>query len=1133
FTFSINIPDGPPGTPVIVSRADGSGFEGTPCLYDNNLAEGALTQWTITKSDGSGFQFRSIFLQEAGVGASTSGTIQGFKNGNPTGPSKPIQFNSALAGLKDYAGDSDFYDVDEIQIKANDINFFLDHFTHGSPFSPVDTDPTEVTSISLTGSPSANAGSVVFAVNFNKTALNVSTDDFQLTTTGSATGTIASVSGSGMEYLVTVSGISGEGSLRLNLRSGTNITNENGNSGTPAFTSGQIHFVSPCFIETFEDEVVGSSSFSGNGLSFSLQGNWEVSQETPFAGIGGSQKHLTNTGDGPYIITSSELITMNRLALYLSSNPSGTNPTNDGTVTVKGFNNDMERFSITKSSGFPTDGSTNSGYFFIDFSTEGGEDNTNKRVDRIEVSIGGNFIYLNLDNFEWCEAQPNNPPTIANPIPDQTAIQDEVFNFQFEENTFDDEDITDILIYSAQLNGGGALPAWLSFNAATRTFSGTPSGSDIGEINIEVIADDQEGGAVADSFMLSIIPAIFFEDATFVFDGTEKTIEIVGDLPDGATVSYANNTLTNVGNQQATATITGDNFDDLILTAELSITPATITGISFEDGTFVFDGTEKSIEITGTLPAGTFVSYDSNTRTNVGNQQATAIISGDNFIDLILTAGLTITRANIEGISFEDGSFDFDGTEKSLAITGSLPLGTSVAYTNNSRTEVGAQDVTATISGDNYTTLVLTAELKILPVDCSTEAAFNLSPAEACSTPVTIFFENLSTDADTWLWDFGDGGTSTSQNPIRSFTTFGEFTVRLTASNSITGCTSITEKIFSNQPVSADFRANTTFGCGPRTVNFLDQSEGATSWNWDFGDGTTSTEQNPSHTYQSPGAYTVSLSINTGSTCADSNTRSNYIQVVGPEVEFTSNITRGCGPLEVSFTNQSITPSPPTSFSWDFGDGQTSTEINPTHTYASPGIFTVSLTIRDLDGCTRTLTKVDFIEVETLDFEFTDLNDVSCFDGSDGAVSVQTLEGTGPFTYLWSNEETSATVTGLKEGTYSVTVTDANGCQNTKEITISAPAQPIIETDPASQITATTAVLGGNLSSGLDCVQEAGVVYGLTPDPTLLDTKVTMSLAGNSFSNTITELAINTTYFVRSYSINLNGYISYGDNQSF
>ncbi|WP_439487427.1 MBG domain-containing protein, partial [Algoriphagus sp.] len=222
---------------------------------------------------------------------------------------------------------------------------------------------------------------------------------------------------------------------------------------------------------------------------------------------------------------------------------------------------------------------------------------------------------------------------------------------------------------------------------------------------------------------LTITPAdvsgITFDDGSFVFDGTAKSLAVSGTLPDGTSVAYTNNSRTVVGTQEVTATISGSNFTTLVLTADLTITPADVSGITFEDGSFVFDGTDKSLAVSGTLPDGTSVAYTNNSRTDVGSQEVTATISGSNFTTLVLTADLTITPADISGITFEDGSFIFDGTDKSLAITGTLPAGTSVTYTNNSRTDVGTQEVTATITGSNYTTLVLTADLTVTPADVS------------------------------------------------------------------------------------------------------------------------------------------------------------------------------------------------------------------------------------------------------------------------------------------------------------------------------------------------------------------------------------------------------------------------------
>ncbi len=98
-------------------------------------------------------------------------------------------------------------------------------------------------------------------------------------------------------------------------------------------------------------------------------------------------------------------------------------------------------------------------------------------------------------------------PTIANAIPNQNATANAAFNFQFAANTFNDSDVGDSLTYSAQLTGGGALPAWLSFDPVTRTFSGTPLNAHIGTVSIDVIADDGNGGTVTDTFDIVVSAA--------------------------------------------------------------------------------------------------------------------------------------------------------------------------------------------------------------------------------------------------------------------------------------------------------------------------------------------------------------------------------------------------------------------------------------------------------------------------------------------------------------------------------------------------------------------------------------------------------------------------------------------------
>lgn len=165
--------------------------------------------------------------------------------------------------------------------------------------------------------------------------------------------------------------------------------------------------------------------------------------------------------------------------------------------------------------------------------------------------------------------------------------------------------------------------------------------------------------------------------------------------------------------------------------------------------------------------------------------------------------------------------------------------------------------------------------------------------------------------------------------------------------------------------VTAAFTADVTSGEAPLEVNFTDQSTGATSWEWDFNnDGTIdSDDQNPAYTYNSEGMYTVSLTVSDGTT-SDTETKTDFIMVTDGTTnlvaDFTADPTAGAAPLTVNFTDASS--GSPTSWDWDFGDGNSSTDQNPTHEYTSAGTHTVSLTVSDGDN-SDLMTKTDFITV--------------------------------------------------------------------------------------------------------------------------------------------------------------------------
>ena len=163
---------------------------------------------------------------------------------------------------------------------------------------------------------------------------------------------------------------------------------------------------------------------------------------------------------------------------------------------------------------------------------------------------------------------------------------------------------------------------------------------------------------------------------------------------------------------------------------------------------------------------------------------------------------------------------------------------------------------------------------------------------------------------------------------------------------------------------TADFSGSPRSGTAPLLVHFTDLSSGApTDWLWTFGDGATSTAANPDHAYAAAGAYTVSLRA---SNSAGSNTltRSAYVNVGAPPVVPTANFSAspltGSAPLAVHFTDQSS--GAPTSWLWTFGDGGTSTAVNPDHTYTAAGAYTVSLRAANGAG-SNTLTRSAYVNV--------------------------------------------------------------------------------------------------------------------------------------------------------------------------
>lgn len=233
---------------------------------------------------------------------------------------------------------------------------------------------------------------------------------------------------------------------------------------------------------------------------------------------------------------------------------------------------------------------------------------------------------------------------------------------------------------------------------------------------------------------------------------------------------------------------------------------------------------------------------------------------------------------------------------------------------------------------------------------------FSASPLSG-KAPLAVKFTDKSTGTVmSRLWEFGDGGTSTSPKPAYTYTKAGTYSVKLTITGPAGSEQSKSQPglITVYEPARADFIGSPQSGVAELTVQFTDKSKGAAGWLWNFGDGQTSTDQNPSHTYSKAGKFTVTLTA-TGQAGPDTKKAVNFITVLEPppSAEFSASSVSGRVPFKFAFTDHSTGNIK--KWSWNFGDGGTSTAKNPVHTYKKAGSYTTSLTVTGPGGSnTRT-----------------------------------------------------------------------------------------------------------------------------------------------------------------------------------
>lgn len=357
----------------------------------------------------------------------------------------------------------------------------------------------------------------------------------------------------------------------------------------------------------------------------------------------------------------------------------------------------------------------------------------------------------------------------------------------------------------------------------------------------------------------------------------------------------------------------------------------------------------------------------------------------------------------------------------------------------------GTYNVTLDITTNSGCVASITHPVTVSPIPTA-DFTFN----DGCVNVAVDFTDASSVSSGniaSYSWDFGNNSTSTQQNPSNTYSAANTYTVSLTLVSD-SGCqANVTHDVEISPNPTVSFDASVA--CEGNATNFTDNTSVSpgtiNSWSWDFGDnGATSTQQNPIHIFSGPGTFTVLLTATTASGC--SSTSSQPVMVnASPIAEFsTGNVCQG---EETVFTNQSTISSGTISdYFWDFGDLQTSTDQNPTHIYAAPGNYNITLTATSAGGCS------DFV-IHQVTIHPNPVADFSVQDVCEGVVSVFTESSSissGSITnWDWdfgdgqtdTQQSPSHTYSGAQSYDVTLTVTSDNSC--THDTTISTVVSPI------------------------------------------------------------------------------------------
>jgi len=309
---------------------------------------------------------------------------------------------------------------------------------------------------------------------------------------------------------------------------------------------------------------------------------------------------------------------------------------------------------------------------------------------------------------------------------------------------------------------------------------------------------------------------------------------------------------------------------------------------------------------------------------------------------------------------------------------------------------------------------------------------YTLDPA---CTQDTVNFVNLSDTGQYW-WSFGDGTfpDDTLRNPVHIYEDQDIYQVRLIVKN-LNGCVdSAIKAVDVNHPLIAEFTSNVDSVCqtSGTPIQFTDASTGAvTGWQWDFADGSTSTQQSPAHVFNLAGTRQVRLVINDAIPCYDTVYHNIYVDSL-PFLELVQDKYAICEGDQVNFSPSYLYTA--RGLNWDFGDGSYWQQTgNTSHSYEEAGKHTVTLTA-DFPVC-EDLTVTDSVIVNAYPVVYLGPDSVICLDGPSIQLTDVNNINDPLVSWHWNTGATTPSIEVVHPGTYSVTAMKAE-CSTTEEVVV-------------------------------------------------------------------------------------------------